>query len=274
MLLKSFYFSNKKLKVSNVSRTTISHTHKLVGNHISASELISKDPPISLGEGSYGKCFLKRYNRLGIDVVEKQFSDTSSINDIIKETQMMQILVHPNIPTVLGMQLEKKPFSIVMEFIGTASSSVTVHQLLNDEQCQKLEKTEWVKLSYCVADALGYVHKMGFLHCDLKSNNIVVSNNKGYLIDFGKACPILSPPAKKYKYLYPHIAPEVLGGSPCSKESDIYSLGIVFNKISSFKEINVLKSISKQCMNKNPSSRPTIIGILSTLSTQNEVCLN
>lgn len=204
--------------------------------------------------------------------MEKQFSEISSINDITKETQIMQFLVHPNIPTVLGMQLEEKPFSIVMEFIGEASYSVTLHQLLTDES-QKLEKAEWVKLLYNVADALGYVHKMGFLHCDLKSNNILVSNNKGYLIDFGKACSIQSPPAKKYKYVYPHIAPEVLRGSPCSKGSDIYSLGVVFHKVSCLTEINILTSIAKQCISKNPLHRPTIIGILSTLSTQNEVCL-
>jgi len=64
----------------------------------------------------------------------------------------------------------------------------------------------------------------------LKSNNIVVSNGKEYFIHFGKACPITSPSAKKYQNNYPHIALEVLCGSPCSKQSDVYSWGTVLEK--------------------------------------------
>lgn len=204
--------------------------------------------------------------------MEKQLSDNSSISDITRETQIMQLLAHPNIPTVLGVQLERKPYSIVMEFIGEAKSSMTIHQLIQSKL--EMDKVEWMKISYTVADALGYIHNMGFLHCDLKSNNIVVSKKHGYIIDFGKACPISSPPAKKYSYVFPHIAPEVLNGSPCSKQSDIYSLGMILQKIGSSQGISVIKTIAKQCIVKNPVSRPTITGILSSLAIQPEVPLS
>ena len=183
----------------------------------------------------------------------------------------MQLLAHTNIPTILEVQLEQKPFSIVMEFIGVQHCSSTVHDLLQRDNV--LAETDWIKISFNVADALSHMHKKGFLHCDLKTNNIVVSNRKGYLIDFGKACLIASPPAKKYDKNYPHIAPEVLHGSPCCKQSDVYSLGTVLDKIGTRKQISTIANVAQKCLKKSPGERMTLTGIMTTLSTQNEVPL-
>jgi serine/threonine-protein kinase len=234
-------------------------------NNISKNDLVPKENPVCLGEGSYGKCFLKTYKRLSIQVVEKQISGVD-IPDLLKEVQIMQTLVHPNIPTVLGVQLENKPYSIIMEYVGETGSSLTVNKLL--QSVHKLGEKEWLKISYNVADALHHMHKKGFLHCDLKGNNIVVSNHRGYLIDFGKACSVTAPPSKKYTSFYPHIAPEVLSGSPCSKQSDIFSLGTVLSKVGRSQHINVILKIGKECLNNSPYSRPTLVGILSSLATQ------
>ena len=179
----------------------------------------------------------------------------------------MQEVSHANIPTILGVQLEKKPYSIVMEFIGEQNQSFPVCKLL---KMNVLDGRGWIRISFNVADALFHLHKKGFLHCDLKSNNIIVSNGKGYLIDFGKVCTITSPSAKKYDKIYPHIAPEVLRGSPCSKQSDIYSLGIVLKKIGAMKCIFTLTNLANKCLSNNPHERITLTGLMTTLSTQNE----
>ena len=169
----------------------------------------------------------------------------------VTEAEVMQLLAHTNIPTILGVQLEQKPFSIVMEFIGEQHCSSTVHDLLQRDNV--LAETDWIKISFNVADALSHMHKKGFLHCDLKTNNIVVSNRKGYLIYFGKACLIASPLAKKYNRNYPHKAPEVLHGSAWSKQSDVYSLGTVLNKIGTGKQISTLANIAKKCLKNSPT---------------------
>ena len=134
--------------------------------------------------------------------MDKQLSGSTCSNeeDALKEAQIMQVLMHPNIPTVLAVQLEKNLYSIVMEFIGECKCSVIVHKLLQDMLLQKglkLDNRDWIKISYNLPDALGHIHNMGFLHCDLNSNNIVVSNKIGYIIDFGKASPIHMPSSKK-----------------------------------------------------------------------------
>ena len=91
-----------------------------------------------------------------------------------------------------------------------------------------------------------------------------------YLINFGKTCQIAFPSAKKYHRIYPHIAPEVLQGSPCRKQSDVYSLGTVLDKIGKRKKVSVLSDIAQKCLRKHPSQRITLTGIMTTLSTQNE----
>ena len=73
----------------------------------------------------------------------------------------MQLLSHANIPTILGAQLEQKPLSIVMEFIGEQRSSSTVHELLQRENTRH-ERT-WIKISFNVAGALAHMHKKGSL---------------------------------------------------------------------------------------------------------------
>ena len=78
------------------------------------------------------------------------------------------------------------------------------------------------------------------------------------------------PPAKKYDKIYPHIASEVLHGSSCSKQIDVYSLGTVLRKIGSRKRISTVSNIATKCMSNNPQERITLTGTMTTLSTQNE----
>ena len=84
---------------------------------------------------------------------------------------------------------------------------------------------DWCRVCYNITGALNHLHQKGYLHCDLKTDNELVCNKKGYLIDFGKVRKIGNLSAKKYSIFSPHIAPEVLNGYPASIASDIYSLG-------------------------------------------------
>ncbi|XP_068690074.1 uncharacterized protein [Montipora foliosa] len=138
---------------------------------------------IRLGEGSYGCCVLRQYQLLNIKVVEKQ-SLSNDTKELMKEAQIMQALHHKNIPTILGVQVQKEPMSLVIEFIGEQDTSVTISKLLtrqNEETLiQNLENSltvnDWLIISHNLAEALSHMHSKGFLPGDLKSNNVLVSN--------------------------------------------------------------------------------------------------
>ena len=83
-----------------------------------------------LGEGSYGRCLLKHFARLEIQVVEKQ-SLNHNTREMLKEAQVMQALTHKNIPAIIGVQLQKEPISLTIEFKGECDTSVTISKLLS-----------------------------------------------------------------------------------------------------------------------------------------------
>ena len=226
----------------------------------------------SIGGGVFGNCYLKKFTRLSKNVVEKQLID-GNIDVLYKEAQYMQMFSHRCIPHLFGIQVEKNPLSLVMEFVGENSQSMTVHKLLFDSNAAKIRSSmslkDWLCVCYDITDALDYMHQKGYLHCDLKTDNVLVSKRKGYLIDFGKVREMAHPTAKKYKVLHGHIAPEVLKGSHVNSASDVYSLGIIFKTIA--KEINskVLSQLGKTATNIDPKQRPTLLKLLTTLHSEN-----
>ena len=145
-------------------------------NLIDPSELHPiNEKELILGQGSYGRCVLKTFTRLKIQVVEKQCL-MQNTKEIVKEAQIMQAFTHKKIPAIIGIQVEREPISLVMEFKGENNTSVTVSKLLYCEEAneilQKLKssptKKDWLIISHDITDALAHIHSKGFLHCDLK----------------------------------------------------------------------------------------------------------
>lgn len=188
----------------------------------------------------------------------------------------MQALTHKNIPAIIGIQLEREPInSLVMEFKGEENTSITVSKLLNCEEANgilekvksSLTKKDWLIISHDVTDALAHIHSKGFLHCDLKSNNVLVADKHGQIIDFGKACDSAFPPGKKYTFHYAHIAPEVLNGTHCSKASDVYSLSKILHEVATKQEIPGLVANAQKCLDINTTRRPTTTGLMASLAS-------
>ena len=115
--------------------------------------------------------FATHFKRLNIKVVEKQ----SLLHDT-KEAQIMQALSHKNIPTILGVQIQKSPMSLVIEFIGEHDTSITLRKLLSCDNYQEavknlqnlLTNNDWLIISHNLSEALSHIHSKGFLHCDLQ----------------------------------------------------------------------------------------------------------
>lgn len=240
-----------------------------VFSHVQPCELedIQVNSPV-VGEGTFGECHIKKYLRFDIHVIEKKLKD-SDLPSLQKEAHYMQLFSHRCVPHLIGIQTEITPYSIVMEFLGHGTQSMTVHRLLFDSAFNEVKSmmstSNWHRVCYDIGDALHYIHEKGYLHCDLKSNNVLISNQKGYLIDFGKVCQVRNPHIKKYKTTYPHIAPEVLNGKPVSKASDIFSLGKIIKTIGEQIMDKELLSLGEKSSSHLPHLRPSLLGILPIL---------
>lgn len=77
-----------------------------------------------------------------------------------------------------------------------------------------------------VAKGLQALHQMGYVHADIKPNNIIVDvNGNPKIIDFGQSCPI-GHIKNRIQGTPDYIAPEqVERGMPLDQRTDVYNLG-------------------------------------------------
>ena len=127
-----------------------------------------------------------------------------------------------------------------------------------------------------VAEALHHIHCKGYLHNDLKANNVVLERRYGMqfnavIIDFGKSTKIDSPAPKKtlskseqkmYRQSCPHIASEIVSGqATASTASDVYSFGKFIEFVCQKADLNLgtKRSLLKNlALSENAVSRPQL----------------
>lgn len=87
-------------------------------------------------------------------------------------------------------------------------------------------------IALSILEALKYVHKAGFVHGDIKPQNVLVSTDKRILLsDFGVAQRPLKTQNRNEESMMGSIhymSPTQLQGKTASIEDDIYAVGIIF----------------------------------------------
>ena len=178
-----------------------------------------------IGAGTFGNCYLARFR--GLQVVLKEFRQRSntSVEKLRQEAAYEALVVqrlgdHPGIPLLFGVMLQQPVVGIVFQFHGENDRSLTLYKAAKEKKFTR--KLVWNRIFGKVAEALEHIHGCGFIHNDLKSNNVVVEQREGHpspvIIDFGKS--VLAEKAKvptaKPKHIssqYSYIAPELRNGT-------------------------------------------------------------
>ena len=75
-----------------------------------------------------------------------------------------------------------------------------------------------------VALALGHMHARGFVHADMKPNNIMVTDGVAKIIDLGQSCKI-GTVKERIQGTPDYIAPEQVHRRPITPKTDTYNLG-------------------------------------------------
>lgn len=235
---------------------------------------------ILLGTGTFGSC-RKMYYR-GLPVAVKEFHPgLSSCSDVQKEAQLMSELSHPGIPFLFGVCSKEEPHLLISSFYEISGKSYTLHNALLKNSL-KLTLPTWAKLLNDLAKSVHYLNNKGYVHRDIKADNILISfHNNDYhaiLIDFGKCIKLSCVSIKKlslenqelYKKNHKQIAPEIVNGThPPSGASDIYSLGRIFKHVAVKFSSEHLMALAEKCTNEEPKERPLIVEICSKLQALN-----
>ncbi len=178
-----------------------------------------------VAQGGEGTVYRAHQDGLGRDVAVKvlQVDDPATLARFRRELEITVRLgrQHPHIVTVLdtGTVAGGRP-CIVMEYYDLGS----LHDRLRERG--PLPVAEVVAAGIAVADALSFAHAQGFLHRDVKPQNILVLPTSYVLADFGIARGADAGHSASLQMVsYRHAAPQMVdGGSPAAAD-DLWSLG-------------------------------------------------
>jgi serine/threonine-protein kinase len=134
-------------------------------------------------------------------------------------------LAHPNIVGVYDWGAVDGVYYMVMEYVRGPS----VRHLLNEQgRLQPAQAAEVLRQSLL---ALGHAHHEGFVHRDMKPENLLVTSDGIVKVaDFGLARAYADgrvTQAGAVTGTVQYLAPEQIRGEPADPRSDLYSLGIV-----------------------------------------------
>jgi serine/threonine protein kinase len=144
-----------------------------------------------------------------------------------REARSAATLIHPHLMAVYGHGRARWRLWMAMELVrGKTLDSMLQHG-------GRFEPKRALALARQMTEALGYAHAKGFVHRDIKPNNIVIGDGDLVkVMDFGllKATASDSTPitrSDEFVGTLLYAAPEQVGGEPCDGRADLYSLGVV-----------------------------------------------
>ena len=228
---------------------------------------------VYLGSGVFGCCNKMFYR--GNPVAVKTFYSATA-EEVKQEARVMSKFKHANFPLLIGMCTLSKPYHLVSSFYHVLDKPYTLSLALKSRSLN-LSQVIWLTLINQLAQAISYLHKQGFLHRDIKADNVLIShvNNeyRAILIDFGKCVALtavgslvkhFTPEEQKlYKSKHGHIAPEIVcGASPPSHASDVFSFGRVICAVGTYLQCDFLCTLGKKCILSDPELRPQLSEII------------
>ena len=191
-----------------------------------------------LGKGAMGVVYLGKDPKIGREVAIKTLAVTQEFEPeelaevkerFFREAQTAGRLSHPNIVTVYDTGEEHDFCFIAMELLRGASLAAYT------KPGHLLPAQKVVSIVARAADALGYAHREGVVHRDVKPANLMYDPEADTLkvTDFGIARLTASSKTRTGMVLGTpsYMSPEQLAGKRIDGRSDLFSLGVTLYQL-------------------------------------------
>lgn len=186
---------------------------------------------VSLGTGGMALVYqawdLRLERPVAVKILREDFSSNEAFRERFRqEAKAAANLTHPNIVTVHDFGLDQQRLFIVMEYVpGT-----DLKTMIKARGIFSLDEAIPLIVQACAG--IGYAHRAGFVHCDVKPHNMLVTPDQRLKVtDFGIARAMASiHPDEKYDVVWgspQYFAPEQAAGGAPMPASDVYSLGVI-----------------------------------------------
>ena len=164
---------------------------------------------------------------VAVKILRQDFTKDPSFRERFRqEARAAANLSHPNIVTVHDFGFDRERLFIVMELVpGTDLKTLM-------KQRGKFSIYEAIALIVQACQGIGYAHRAGLVHCDVKPHNMLVTpDNRLKVTDFGIARAVAAiSPEEKSDIVWgspQYFSPEQASGLAPSPSSDVYSLGVI-----------------------------------------------
>lgn len=161
---------------------------------------------------------------------ENLTDDEGFLRRFQREAHAAANLSHPNVVTVHDIGQDHNRHYIVMEFVDGRTLKQLVK--LQNQQGRPLSIEQSLDLAIQICAGIGYAHRANLVHCDVKSQNILVTrDDRVKVADFGIARAVSEATQHTIDsqiWGTPHyFSPEQAAGLGATPASDVYAIGVV-----------------------------------------------
>lgn len=195
----------------------------MIDNAISHYKIVEK-----IGRGGMAEVYEAVDTNTGKAVALKVLLPHLASDEIVRQRFLREARVgmkldHPGIVKVYEIGEDNKQPFIAMELV----KGRTLDKVIGDK---RLDVKRVIAIGKDIADALCVAHRQGIIHRDIKSRNIVITDNDVKIMDFGLAKVMdTSSLTEKHEIIGTlcYMSPEQAIGDAIDARTDIFSLGVV-----------------------------------------------
>jgi len=183
-----------------------------------------------LGKGGMGRVYRVEDTKLEQEVALKLIKpeiakDKKTIERFRNELKLAREIAHRNVCRMYDLNEEKGIHYITMEYVRGEDLRSLIRRI------GQLPIGKSVAIANQICEGLAEAHRLGVVHRDLKSNNIMIDKEGNVrIMDFGIARSLEAKGITGAGVIIgtpEYMSPEQVEGSEVDQRSDIYSLGVI-----------------------------------------------